>query len=344
MVYSLIFCYAVLIVPIPEGEKKKIALFCNIPEECVIEGLDVKSIYQVPIKYHDEGFDVQILKRFNLPYEDQPNLSKWDNLVKEDLSAEGEVNIALVGKYTGLSDAYKSLTEALHHAGMANGVKVKVHWINSRSFLRDGASKKLQQMHGILVPGGFGHDGVQGKIAAAKFARENKFPYFGICLGMQVAVIEAARNLAGIEDANSSEFAENGDSNNVIGLMTEWSRGDKTETRKKSDDLGGTMRLGAYDCSLKAGSLIHKIYGSQKISERHRHRYEVNINYQETLEKAGLVFSGFSPNGKLPETVEYNDHPWFVGVQFHPEFKSRPFNPHPLFKEFVAAALKHKNR
>lgn len=325
---------------IPESEKKKIALFCNIAEECVIEGLDVKSIYQVPLKYHEEGFDTQILKHFNLPYKNKPDLSKWIKLVEDDLAKKEEVNIGIVGKYTGLADAYKSLTEALHHAGMANDVNVKVHWINSRSFLRDGSSKKLQEMHGILVPGGFGEDGIKGKIAAATFARENNVPYFGICMGMQVAVIEAARNLAGIEDANSSEFSD-GD-HNVICLMTEWTRGKLTEYRKKNDNLGGTMRLGAYDCALKKGSLIHKIYGQEIISERHRHRYEVNIDYKEQLEKAGLRFSGTSPEGELPETVEIPKHPWFIGVQFHPEFKSRPFNPHPLFKAFVKAAMKYK--
>jgi CTP synthase len=324
---------------IPESEKRKIALFSNVKEECVISALDVKSIYQVPIKYHEEGFDTQILKHFGLPHAKKPNLSKWQKLVDDDLACQEEVNIAIVGKYTGLKDAYKSLIEALYHAGIANHLKVKLHWINSRTFLREG-SKKLDEMHGILVPGGFGEDGVKGKIAAATFAREHKIPYFGICLGMQIAVIEAARNLAGIEDANSSEFSD-GD-NNVIGLMTEWVKGDTTETRKKDDNLGGTMRLGAYDCKLKRNTLIHKIYGKDVISERHRHRYEVNSDYKEQLEKTGLLFSGTSPDGELPEIVENTNHPWFIGVQFHPEFKSRPFSPHPLFKAFVAAAAKHK--
>ncbi|MCE3232952.1 MAG: pyrG [Rickettsiaceae bacterium] len=322
---------------IPESEKKKIALFSNVPEECVISGLDLKSAYQVPIEYHKEGFDTQILRHFGLPYEQTPDLSKWEKLVEHDLNQTSEVNIAVVGKYTALSDAYKSLIEAIYHAGYANKTKVKIHWINSRSFLKDNSSKKLQEVHGILVPGGFGEDGIDGKIAAATFARENKIPYFGICLGMQVAVIEAARSLAGMPDANSSEFVE-GDQN-VICLMTEWTKGNAIEQRKKNDDLGGTMRLGAYDCALKPGSLIQKIYGSNMISERHRHRYEVNIDFKDQLGKTGLVFSGTSPDGTLPEAVENPNHPWFVGVQFHPEFKSRPFSPHPLFTAFIGAAV-----
>jgi len=325
---------------IPESEKRKIALFSNVKEECVISGLDVKSIYQVPIEYHGQGFDTQILKQFGLPHEKNADLSKWENLVKSDLESKDEVNVAIVGKYTGLSDAYKSLTEALHHAGMENKTKVKLHWINSRSFLRDNSSKKLHEMHAILVPGGFGEDGIAGKIAAATFARENKIPYFGICLGMQVAVIEAARNLLNLKDANSSEFSDG--ENNVICLMTEWKSGEKVEYRHKSGDLGGTMRLGAYDCKLKKGSLIHKIYNSDIISERHRHRYEVNIGFREQLEKTSLIFAGTSPDGTLPETIEYKDHPWFIGVQFHPEFKSRPFSPHPLFSAFIKAAKKYK--
>jgi CTP synthase len=328
---------------IPESDKKKMALFCNVPEECVISALDLKSVYQVPIKYHEEGFDTQILKHFGLPYKKKPDLANWESILKHDLNQDNEVNIAIVGKYTGLSDAYKSLIEALYHAGFANNIKVKINWVNSRTFLNDGAAKKLQGMHGILVPGGFGEDGINGKIAAATFARENNIPYFGICLGMQVAVIEAARNLAGMEKANSSEFVENG-KQNVICLMTEWTKGNAKEKRKKSGDLGGTMRLGAYDCALKPKSLIHKIYGQDIISERHRHRYEVNIDFQEVLEKAGLYFSGTSPDGRLPEAVEIPNHPWFVGVQFHPEFKSRPFSPHPLFKAFIGAAVKHSKK
>lgn len=327
---------------IPDSERRKIALFSNLPEECVIPALDVESIYDVPVKYHGAGLDVQVLKRFNLPYDQKPRLTKWKQLVEHDLSPKGEVNIALVGKYTGLKDAYKSLTEALHHAGMANDVKVNIEWVNSRTFLNDGSASSLKDVHGILVPGGFGVDGVKGKIAAVTFARENKIPYFGICLGMQLAVIEAARNLAGITDANSSEFKEH--SNPVVGLMTEWMRGAMIERRQKVGDLGGTMRLGAYDCVIKPHTLARKIYGKANISERHRHRYEVNSTYLEQLERAGLTFSGMSPDGTLPEIVENLSHPWFLGVQFHPEFKSRPFSPHPIFKSFVAAAAKYSRK
>ncbi len=326
---------------IPEAERKKIALFSNLPEECVISGPDVKSIYQVPIKYHQEGMDTQVLKRFNLPYDKAPNLEKWEKLVQHDLSTKKEVNIAIVGKYTGLKDAYKSLIEALDHAGRANDVKVKIKWINSRNFLREDCAEKFSDMHAILVPGGFGEDGVKGKIAAVTFARENNIPFFGICYGMQLAVIEAARNLAGIADAKSSEFSESG--TNVVGIMSEWTRGDAKEYRNKSGNLGGTMRLGSYDCDIKPGTLAYKIYGTGSISERHRHRYEVNINYKAALEKSGLVFSGMSPDEALPEIIENPKHPWFLGVQFHPEFKSRPFSAHPIFKDFVAAALKHSN-
>lgn len=327
---------------IPESERKKIALFSNIPEECVISGPDVKSVYQVPLKYHVEGMDTQVLKRFGLPYDKEPELSKWEKLVQHDLAVKDEINIAIVGKYTGLKDAYKSLIEALDHAGRANDVKVKIKWINSRNFLREDCAEKLSDMHGILVPGGFGEDGIKGKIAAVTFARENNVPYFGICLGMQMAVIEAARNLAGIADAKSSEFS--GEGTNVIGLMAEWVKGEGKELRSEAGNLGGTMRLGAYDCEIKKGTLAYKTYGETKISERHRHRYEVNINYKEVLEKAGLVFSGMSPDGSLTEIVENPKHPWFMGVQFHPEFKSRPFSAHPVFKEFVAAAIKNRKK
>lgn len=324
---------------IPENEKKKIALFSNLPEEYVISALDVKTIYEAPLRYHEEGLDAQVLKHFNLPYLDTPNLKKWYDLVEGDSYQDHEINIAIVGKYTGISDAYKSLVEALHHAGIANKVKVKIHWVNSRTFLRDEFPKKLQDVHGILVPGGFGEDGVEGKISAISYARENKIPFFGICLGMQLAVVEAARSLAHIEDADSSEFS--GSKNSVVGLMKEWMKSGKVEKRKKGSDLGGTMRLGAYDCIIKEKTLAHKIYGITKISERHRHRYEVNINYKNVLEKAGLLFSGMSPDAQLTEIVENVKHPWFIGVQFHPEFKSRPFSPHPIFKSFIEAAKKY---
>lgn len=327
---------------IPENELKKIALFSNLPQQCVISCADVKSVYEVPLEYHARGMDTEVLKRFNLPYDDQPDLSKWKKLAEHDLSSRKDVNIAIVGKYTGLKDAYKSLIEALDHAGHENNVKVKIRWINSRNFLREDAVEKLSGIHGILVPGGFGEDGVKGKIAAVTFARENNIPFFGICYGMQLAVIEAARNLAGIADASSSEFSGTG--TNVVGIMSEWVKDGEKEYRSKSSDLGGTMRLGAYDCVIKPGTLAHKIYGSLKISERHRHRFEVNINYREILEKAGLVFSGMSPDGTLPEIIENPKHPWFIGVQFHPEFKSRPFSAHPIFREFVAASLKNVDK
>lgn len=327
---------------IPAGDKRKIALFCNVQEECVISALDLKSVYQAPIKYHKEGLDVQILKHFNLPYKKEPDLAKWESLSRKDLALSSEVNIAVVGKYTGLTDAYKSLIEALRHGGMANNVKVNITWINarSRSFQED-MQQKLAHIHGILVPGGFGKDGIKGKIAAVTYAREHHIPYFGICLGMQVAVIEIARNLAGIEDADSSEF--NHTDHPVIDLMQEWQKEGAKETRSAGCNLGGTMRLGAYDCRIKPGTLARSIYKTEIINERHRHRYDVNTKYSEPLEKAGLVFSGMSSNDDLPEIIEYPDHPWFVGVQFHPELKSRPFEVHPLFKSFIAAAIKYQN-
>jgi len=326
---------------IPEDEKKKIALFCNVPGECVISALDVKSVYEVPIKYHEEGFDTQVLKLCGLPYGDKPDLSRWQRLVEQDQADDKEeVNIAIVGKYTGFKDAYKSLVEALNHGGIANQVKVKLHWVNARRFLRSGSGEQLSDVHGILVPGGFGQDGIDGKIAAVTFAREKNIPYFGICLGMQLAVIEAARHLAGIEQADSSEFNPD-TADPVIGLMTEWMRGQDKIYREKTGNLGGTMRLGAYECVISPNTLARKIYDKDKISERHRHRYEVNTEYRERLEKAGLRFSGLSPDGILPEIIENPNHPWFIGVQFHPEFKSRPFNSHPLFREFISAAAKY---
>jgi CTP synthase len=326
---------------IPESERKKLALFSNLPYERVIPALDAKSIYQVPLFLHQEGLDAEVLKHFNLPYSSEPSLEKWETIIEKDLAPKEKINIAVVGKYTGLKDAYKSLTEALQHAGLANDLEVKIHWVDSRTFLRDEPTKKLQQMHGILVPGGFGHDGVKGKIAAAQYARENDVPYFGICLGMQVAVIEAARNLLGLIKADSSEFSD--EPNPIVGLMTQWSQNGKQLKRSENDNLGGTMRLGAYPCTLIEHSLARKIYKEEHISERHRHRYEVNMNYAEQLEdKAGLVFSGISPSGNLPEIVENVNHPWFIGVQFHPELKSRPFSPHPLFVSFIEAASRTK--
>lgn len=324
--------------PIPEAEKRKIGLFCNIQEEAVIEALDVASIYEAPLSYHNHGFDTQVLKCFNLPYQKEPNLKQWSDIVQVIEKPEGEVTIAVVGKYVGLEDAYKSLTEALVHGGIASHVRVKVKWVNARDFKnRETLDGELQDVHAVLVPGAFGERGISGKIAAIHYARENKVPFFGICMGMQLAVVEAARHLAGLEDASSTEFGNCTDP--VVGLMTEWMRGSVLEKRGGTDNLGGTMRLGAYDCDIEAGTLAAEIYGTTHISERHRHRYEVNINYKDQLENTGLKFSGMSPGKHLPEIVELPGHPWFIGVQFHPELKSRPFHPHPLFSSFVKAAV-----
>jgi len=323
---------------IPPGEKRKIALFCNVRPEAVIPALDVDSIYQVPLAYHAEGMDRVVLQYFGLDDGKSPDLSRWHSIMQRIRQPEGEVTIAIVGKYTNLLDAYKSLAEALAHGGIANNVKVNLNWLDSEIFERPDAIQHLEDVHAILVPGGFGERGTEGKIAAVRFARERRVPYFGICFGMQMAVIEAARNLAGLAQASSTEFGPAADP--VVGLMTEWMKGNQLETRRAGGDLGGTMRLGAFDCDLKPGSKAWEAYGrAVRIRERHRHRYEVNLNYRPQLEKAGLSFSGLSPDGLLPEIVELADHPWFVGVQFHPELKSRPFEPHPLFTAFVKAAI-----
>jgi CTP synthase len=322
---------------IPESERRKLSLFCNVRASAVIQALDVETIYDVPMAYHKEGLDSEVLAAFGIDPAPKPRMERWDEVSQRIHNPEGEVTIAIVGKYTGLKDAYKSLIEALHHGGMANKVKVNLDWIESEIFEQEDPAPYLQKVHGILVPGGFGERGSEGKILAAKFAREKKVPYFGICFGMQMAVIEAARSLAGVENASSTEFGPT--SEPVVGLMTEWLKGNMLEKRAKSGDLGGTMRLGAYAALLKSGTHIADIYGSTDISERHRHRYEVNIDYKERLEDCGLVFSGMSPDGVLPETIEYPDHPWFIGVQYHPELKSRPFEPHPLFASFISAAM-----
>jgi CTP synthase len=323
---------------IPVSDRRKMALFCNVREEAVIPALDVDTIYRAPLAYHEAGLDVQVLKAFGLAADAAPKLDSWQNIVRRVVAPEGNVRIAIVGKYTGLKDAYKSLAEALIHGGIANNVRVNIEWIESEIFERDDtAVQALEGVHAILVPGGFGERGSEGKIRAATFARERRVPYFGICFGMQMAVIEAARNLAGVNGASSTEFGPCQEA--VVGLMTEWMRGNELETRSKAGDLGGTMRLGAYDAALKPGSRVAEIYGSVKISERHRHRYEVNTAYRERLEQCGLVFSGMSPDGLLPEIVEFPEHPWFIGVQYHPELKSKPFQPHPLFASFVKAAL-----
>ncbi|MBL8884532.1 MAG: CTP synthase [Hyphomicrobium sp.] len=322
---------------IPAGERKKIALFCNVRSEAVIQALDVASIYDVPLAYHAQGLDAQVLEAFGITGAPKPDLTRWENISHNIAVPEGEVTIAIVGKYTGLKDAYKSLIEALVHGGIANRVKVKLDWIEAEVFEREDAAPYLEGVDGILVPGGFGERGAEGKIAAARFARERGVPYFGICFGMQMACLEAARNLAGIKEANSTEFGDTGEP--VVGMMTEWMRGNELEQRRKGGDLGGTMRLGAFAATLAEGSRIAQIYASTQISERHRHRYEVNTRYRERLENCGLRFAGLSPDGLLPETVEYPNHPWFIGVQYHPELKSRPFDPHPLFASFIAAAV-----
>ena len=324
--------------PIPEGEKRKIALFCNVRESAVIMAQDVDTIYAVPEAYHMEGLDTEVLESFGMSDAPAPDLTRWRKVVEPVRAPEGEVNIAIVGKYTELKDAYKSLTEALQHGGIANRVRVNFEWQDAEVFEREDAAAYLEKVNGILVPGGFGERGSEGKIAAAHFARTRNVPYFGICFGMQMAVLEAARNLAGITDASSTEFGGNGSP--LIGLMTEWMKDDQLETRGIDVDMGGTMRLGAYQARLAAGSKVADIYGSEMISERHRHRYEVNMAYREQLEATGLVFSGVSPDGLLPEIVEFKDHPWYIGVQYHPELKSRPFEPHPLFSSFIEAALK----
>ncbi len=322
---------------IPVEERRKLALFCNVRETAVIEARDVSSIYAVPAAYHAAGLDREVLAAFGIEPAPKPNLSRWKGVTDRINNPEGEVTIAIVGKYTGMKDAYKSLIEALAHGGIANKVKVNLDWIESEVFEREDPAPFLEHVHGILVPGGFGQRGAEGKINAARFARERDVPYFGICFGMQMAVIEAARNLAGIKDANSTEFGPCDDP--LVGLMTEWMRGNELEQRAAQGDLGGTMRLGAYDAKLNEDSHIAKIYGNTKISERHRHRYEVNMAYRSKLEEKGLVFAGVSPDGLLPETVEFPNHPWFIGVQYHPELKSRPFEPHPLFASFIAAAV-----
>ena len=322
---------------IPKDERRKLALFCNVRETAVIEARDARSIYDVPLAYHAAGLDSEVLAAFGLDGAKAPNLSRWTTISERVHNPEGEVNIAVVGKYTGLKDAYKSLIEALHHGGIANQVKVNLEWIESEIFEHEDPAPFLEGIHGIMVPGGFGQRGAEGKIRAAQFARERKVPYFGICFGMQMAVVEAARSLAGIKDASSTEFGPTPEP--VVGLLTEWLRGNELEKRTSGGDLGGTMRLGAFQASLEQGSKVAQIYGGTEISERHRHRYEVNMSYRDKLESKGLRFSGLSPDGVLPEIVEYEDHPWFIGVQYHPELKSRPFEPHPLFRSFIHAAV-----
>jgi len=322
---------------IPDDSKKKIALFCNIQENAVITAMDVNNIYSVPRNLHKEGLDNEVCNFYKLKTK-KPDLKKWQLIEKKIRNPDGNITIGLVGKYNTLTDSYKSLIEALTHGSISNNVKLNIKWLNSEIFTKKNNLNGLSNVDGILIPGGFGTRGIDGKINAACFARKNKIPFLGICLGMQIAIIEAARNLANLKDANSTEFSKT--KNPVIGIMTEWNKKNKKITRKLNGNMGGTMRLGAYDCNLKKNSRIYYIYKKTKISERHRHRYEINLNYRKKLEKYGLDFSGMSPDGKLPEIVELKNHPWYIGVQFHPELKSRPFDPHPLFVSFIKAAVK----
>ncbi|MGV7120609.1 CTP synthase [Sphingopyxis sp. 550A] len=324
--------------PLPEGERAKIAQFCNVRKEAVIPALDADSIYSVPVQYHGEGLDSEVLRAFGIHDAPEPDLTAWYDIMDRKQHPEGEVTIGVVGKYVSLPDAYKSLNEALVHGGMANRVKVNIRWLDAEMFEEGDLAARLEPMHGILVPGGFGERGSEGKIASVRFAREQGVPFLGICLGMQMACIEGARNTSGIAKASSTEFGTTDEP--VVGLITEWMSAEGLQQRGANTDMGGTMRLGAYDAKLSPNSHVASIYGANDISERHRHRYEVNGAYREALEKGGLVFSGLSPDGMLPEIVERPDHPWFIGVQFHPELKSKPFDPHPLFKGFIEAAVK----
>ncbi|WP_428333857.1 CTP synthase [Novosphingobium sp.] len=325
--------------PLPESDRAKIALFCNVRKSAVIPALDASSIYSVPLQYHLEGLDNEVLRHFGLTAP-EPGLDRWKDIIDRFHNPEGEVTIGVVGKYVGLPDAYKSLNEALVHGGLANKVKVNIRWIDAELFEQGDAeiTAQLEPMHGILVPGGFGERGTEGKIASVRFARERGVPFFGICLGMQMACVEGARNTAGIAGAGSTEFGTPADP--VVGIITEWMTPEGLQTRAEGGDLGGTMRLGAYEAQLSGNSRVASVYGATTISERHRHRYEVNAAYRAPLEAGGLVFSGMSPDGLLPEIVERPDHPWFIGVQFHPELKSRPLDPHPLFRDFITAAVK----
>ena len=327
---------------IPEKERAKLALFCNVRPDSVIPAYDLETIYDAPLAYHNAGMDQAVLDAFNISPAPKPDLTVWKDVSDRIHHPDGEVKVAVVGKYTQLEDAYKSIGEALTHGGMFNRVKVKTEWLDAEIFENGDAATSLEGYDAILVPGGFGERGTEGKIKAAQFARERKIPYLGICLGMQMAVIEAARNLANMQDAGSEEFDhETGEKRftPVVYHLKEWVEGNRTVARAVTDDKGGTMRLGAYNATLKEGSKVAKVYGSTAISERHRHRYEVDIKYRDKLEKCGLIFSGMSPDGKLPEIVEATDHPWYIGVQYHPELKSKPFAPHPLFRDFVKAAV-----
>ncbi|MGB8871042.1 MAG: CTP synthase [Rhodomicrobium sp.] len=327
--------------PVSKSDRAKIALFCNVRESAVIQALDVANIYDVPLAYHEEGLDREVLSAFGIHDSPPPALEVWREISHRIAHPDGEVSVAIVGKYTNLKDAYKSLMEALAHGGISQGVRVNIHWLDAELFEKGDPSAHLENIHGIIVPGGFGERGAEGKIEAARYARVRKVPYLGICFGMQLAVIEVARHVAGINGASSTEFGPAAEP--VVGLMTEWMSGAMPVHRDALSEKGGTMRLGAYEAVLAEGSQVAEIYGRTRISERHRHRYEVNVNYVERLEQAGLRFSGLSPDKKLPEIVEIPGHPWFIGVQFHPELKSRPFEPHPLFASFIGAAV-HQSR
>ncbi len=326
--------------PLPDGERAKIAAFCNVRKEAVIPALDARSIYAVPAQYHAEGLDGQVLRAFGIVDAPEPDLARWHDILDRYENPEGEVTIGVVGKYVGLQDAYKSLNEALVHGGLANRVKVNIQWIDAELFeaADSDVAARLEPMHAILVPGAFGERGAEGKIEAIRFARERAVPFLGICFGMQMACVEGARNLVGVTGASSTEFGPTNEP--VVGIIEEWMSAEGRQKRAAGGDMGGTMRLGAYDAALMGNSHVARVYGATSISERHRHRYEVNTAYRSRLEETGLMFSGMSPDGELPEIVERPDHPWFIGVQFHPELKSKPFDPHPLFAGFVAAALK----
>lgn len=332
---DMLLCRAQM--PIPKNEKKKLALFCNVREENVIAALDVSNIYQVPLAYSKEGMDRAVCRHFGIPDDKPADLSKWEKIIEVIKKPEGEVKIAVVGKYTKLLEAYKSLHEAIKHGAIANHYQVNIKWIDSEKLEHEPAGDYLNDVNAIIVPGGFGQRGTQGKIEAIKYAREHNIPFLGICFGMQMAVIETMRNVCGIKNANTTEFDP--DCEPVVGLMTEWDKDGNKEVRHKDGDLGGTMRLGSYPCHLKTGSLAQKVYGTENISERHRHRYEVNMKYEDTLNKGGMIISGKSPDGKLPEIVERPEHPWFMAVQFHPELKSKPFAPHPIFISLIKAAI-----
>ena len=327
--------------PLPENERAKIAAFCNVRKEAVIQALDASSIYAVPLQYHAEGLDFEVLRAFGITPGLAPDLRRWEDILDRQLHPEGEVTIGVVGKYVGLQDAYKSLNEALVHGGLANRVKVNIQWIDAELFEQPDSdvAARLEPLHAILVPGAFGERGAEGKIEAIRFARERKVPFLGICFGMQMACVEGVRNLVGIAQASSTEFGPTDEP--VVGIIEEWMSAEGRQKRQEGGDMGGTMRLGAYEARLSPNSHVARVYGATTISERHRHRYEVNTGYRERLEASGLIFSGMSPDGELPEIVERPDHPWFIGVQFHPELKSKPFDPHPLFASFIEAAVQH---